>query len=116
MEASQAPHPESDFQEVIEVEEEPAPKRKKYVCMCAWPRGGSRSSRCCEAFRRWEGHADVPPTKYVGGTAPGPWLYKQRRRRLARGWRRRAAREGAVHSTAMSDEEIARLEALGVRW
>ena len=38
------------------------------------------------AFRRREGHADVPPGHKVGGTALRVWLDNQRTRWQAREW------------------------------
>ena len=61
MQATQAPQPEAEFQEVIEVEEEdePAPKRKKKTSVAA--REWERNFALLEAFRQREGHADLPP-------------------------------------------------------
>ena len=74
MQATQAPQPEAEFQEVIEVEEEdePAPKRKKVTSVAA--REWEHNFALLEAFRRREGHADVPPGHKVGGTALLPLL------------------------------------------
>ena len=84
MQATQAPQPEADFQEVIEVEEEdePAPKRKKKTSVAA--REWEHNFALLEAFRRREGHADVPPGYKVGGTALRVWLDNQRQRCSAR--------------------------------
>ena len=67
-----------------------------------------------EAFRRREGHADVPPGHKVGGTALRVWLDNQRTRWQAREWSEKV--RFYEKRSAMSDEELARLEALGVRW
>ena len=67
-----------------------------------------------EAFRRREGHADVPPGHKVGGTALCVWLDNQRTRWQAREWSEKT--RFYLKRSAMSDEELARLEALGVRW
>ena len=67
-----------------------------------------------EAFRRREGHADVPPGYKVGGTALRVWLDNQRTRWQAREWSEKL--RFYEKRSAMSDEEVARLEALGVRW
>ena len=114
MQATQAPQPEAEFQEVIEVEEEdePAPKRKKKTSVAA--REWEHKFALLEAFRRREGHADVPPGYKVGGTALRVWLDNQRTRWQAREWSEKL--RFYEKRSAMSDEELARLEALGVRW
>ena len=98
---------------IIEVEEEdePAPKRKKKTSVAA--REWERNFALLEAFRRREGHGDVPPGYKVGGTALRVWLDKQRRRWQAREWSEKT--RSYEKRSAMSDEELARLEALGVR-
>ena len=102
------------FQDGIEVEEEdePAPKRKKKTSVAA--REWEHNFALLEAFRRREGHADVPPGYKVGGTALRVWLDNQRRRWQAREWSEKT--RSYEKRSAMSDEELARLEALGVRW
>ena len=80
------PQPEAEFQEVIEVEEEdePAPKRKKKTSVAA--REWEHKFALLEAFRRRDGHADVPPGYKVGGTKLRAWLDNQRERWQAREW------------------------------
>ena len=114
MQATQAPQPEAEFQDGIEVEEEdePAPKRKKKTSVAA--REWEHNFALLEAFRRREGHADVPPGYKVGGTALRVWLDNQRQRWQAREWSDKT--RFYEKRSAMSDEELARLEALGVRW
>ena len=73
-----------------------------------------RNFALLEAFRRREGHADVPPGYKVGGTALRVWLDNQRQRWQAREWSEKT--RFYEKRSAMSDEEHARLEALGVRW
>ena len=109
---TQAPQPEAEFQEVIEEEEEPAPKRKKVTSVAA--REWEHNFALLEAFRRREGHADVPPGYKVGGTALRVWLDNQGTRWQAREWSEKM--RFYEKRSAMSDEEHARLEALGVRW
>ena len=57
MQATQAPQPEAEFQDGIEVEEEdePAPKRKKKTSVAA--REWEHNFALLEAFRRREGRA-----------------------------------------------------------
>ena len=67
------------------------------------------------AFVAREGHANVPATHKEDGERLGGWLAKQRERCQARGMseeERKAKRAGAP----LSDEEVARLEAVGVAW
>ena len=68
------------FQDGIEVEEEdePAPKRKKKTSVAA--REWEHKFALLEAFRRRDGHADVPPGYKVGGTKLRAWLDNQRER------------------------------------
>ena len=66
------------------------------------------------SFREREGHANVPRTKLEGGEYLGTWLAHQRTRyklRTASDEERKKAQR-----TVMSDEEVARLEALDVTW
>ena len=111
----QAPQPEAEFQDGIEVEEEdePAPKRKKKTSVAA--REWEHNFALLEAFRRREGHAGVPPGYKVGGTALRVWLdNNQRQRWQAREWSEKT--RFYEKRSAMSDEELARLEAVGVVW
>ena len=67
------------------------------------------------AFVEREGHANVPKSHEEDGERLGEWLSKQRQRWQARGWseeERKAKRLG----TPLSDEKVARLEAVGVAW
>ena len=105
MQATQAPQPEAEFQD------EPAPKRKKKTSVAA--REWERNFALLEAFRQREGHADLPPGYKVGGTRLRDWLDRQRQRWQAREWS--AKTRYYEKRSAMSDEELARLEALGVR-
>ena len=74
-----------------------------------------RSYTLLRAFHEREGHANVPQKHVEEGERLGSWLSAQRKRYQARGWseeERRAKRQG----TPLSDEEVGRLEALGVVW
>ena len=102
----------TDGDDVQEEEDEPAPKRKKKTSVAA--REWEHNFALLEAFRRREGHADVPPGYKVGGTALRVWLDNQRTRWQAREWSEKT--RFYEKRSAMSDEELARLEALGVRW
>ena len=93
-------------------EDEPAPKRKKKTSVAA--REWERNFALLEAFRQREGHADLPPGYKVGGTRLRDWLDRQRQRWQAREWSEKT--RFYEKRSAMSDEELARLEALGVRW
>ena len=67
------------------------------------------------AFYEREGHANVPRNyKTADGLTLGTWLSNQRKRYQAREWSE--AERKAKRVSALSDEEVARLEALGVRW
>ena len=66
------------------------------------------------AFREREGHANVPRSHVEEGERLGEWLSRQRKRHQARGWS--AAERKAKSPSALSDEEVARLEAVGVVW
>ena len=52
--------------------------------------------------------------KTADGVGLGTWLRNQRTRYQAREWSE--AERKAKRVTPLSDEEVARLEALGVRW
>ena len=67
-----------------------------------------------QAFREREGHANVPSGHVEDGEKLGFWLRNQRVRYKARGLSE-AERKGRKAST-MSDEEVERLEAVGVVW
>ena len=66
------------------------------------------------AYREREGHANVPTNHEEDGERLGVWLNNQRTRYRARSWSE-AERKGKRVS-ALSDEEVERLEALGVLW
>ena len=55
-----------------------------------------------EAFRRREGHADVPPGYKVGGTALRVWLDNQRQRCSARVKREDALLQSGLHISAIA--------------
>ena len=65
-----------------------------------------------QRFVEREGHANVPRKHVEDGEQLGQWLGTQRRRWQARGWseeERKAKKVGPL-----SDEQVARLEAVGV--
>ena len=66
------------------------------------------------AFREREGHARVPRKHVEEGEKLGIWLSTQRTRHQARGLSE--AERKAKSASAMSDDEVRRLEALGVVW
>ena len=66
------------------------------------------------AYREREGHANVPDSHMEDGERLGGWVREQRKRYKARSWSE-AERKGKRLS-ALSDEEVERLEALGVLW
>lgn len=64
-----------------------------------------------------EKHANVPPSHTEGGERLGVWLRTQRARYEARGAGESAAPPAKKRKTSvLSDEEMQRLEALGVVW
>ena len=65
-------------------------------------------------YREREGHANVPKQHVEDGQRLGVWLGNQRKRYQAREWSE-AERKGKSAS-ALSDEEVQRLEAVGVVW
>ena len=74
-----------------------------------------RNYALLRAYVEREGHANVPATHKEDGERLGVWLSRQRLRWQARGMseeERKAKRAGAP----LSDEEMARLEAVGVVW
>ena len=66
------------------------------------------------AYREREGHANVPDKHEEGGEKLGTWLGTQRTRYQARGLSE--AERKAMRLSPLSDEEVRRLEALGVVW
>ena len=66
------------------------------------------------AFVEREGHANVPRKHVEDGEQLGVWLGRQRTRWQARGWSEEERK--AKKASALSDEEAARLEAVGVVW
>ena len=65
-----------------------------------------------QAFVEREGHANVPKKHVEDGERLGLWLQRQRQRWQARGWSEEERK--AKHASPLSDEEVARLEAVGV--
>ena len=114
MQATQAPQPEAEFQDGIEVEEEdePAPKRKKKTSVAAEGVGaqfhaaGSVSSAGGPRRRAAGLQGGRNGAARVAGQS-APAVAGARVERKTRFYEKRSA---------MSDEELARLEALGVRW
>ena len=66
------------------------------------------------AFVEREGHANVPKSHEEDGERLGQWLSNQRLRWQARGMSEEERK--AKRLSALSDEEVARLEAVGVAW
>ena len=66
------------------------------------------------AYRKREGHANVPAQHKEEGEVLGVWLRTQRKRYAARDMRE--AERKAKKMGAMSDEEVRRMEAVGVVW
>ena len=60
---------------------------------------------CLEAFQRREGHTNVPFAHVENGVQLGRWLQTQRRRH-----------RGDPDLTALDDEAVQRLEAIGIQW
>ena len=73
-----------------------------------------RSYTLLRAFHEREGHANVPYKHVEEGGRLGSWLREQRKRYRARGLSEEERRAKKV--SALSDEEVGRLEALGVVW
>ena len=72
-----------------------------------------RGYAALRSFREREGHADVPSRHVEGEVKLGIWLNNQRTRMQARGWSE--AERKAKKVSALSDEDVSRLEALGAR-
>ena len=68
-----------------------------------------------QAFVEREGHANVPKSHKEDGEQLGQWLKTQRLRWRARGMSEEE-RKAKRLSTPLSDEEVARLDAVGVVW
>ena len=66
------------------------------------------------AFVEREGHANVPERHDEDGEKLGQWLQTQRLRWRARGMSEEERK--AKRASAVGDEEVARLEAVGVVW
>ena len=73
-----------------------------------------RNYALLRAYREREGHARVPASHVAEGEKLGSWLSTQRKRYQARGWSEEERK--AKHANPLSDEEVGRLEALGVVW
>ena len=73
-----------------------------------------RSYALLRAYREREGHANVPLRHVEEGEKLGGWLSTQRKRYQARGWSEEERK--AKKASPLSDEEVGRLEALGVVW
>ena len=67
-----------------------------------------------QRFVEREGHANVPTKHVEDGEKLGAWLGTQRKRWQARGWSEEERK--AKKASPLSDEEVARLEAVGVAW
>ena len=65
-----------------------------------------------QRFVEREGHANVPATHVEDGERLGQWLHTQRKRWQARGWSEEERK--AKRTSPLGDEEVARLEAVGV--
>ena len=74
-----------------------------------------RSYTLLRAFHEREGHAIVPYAHVEEGERLGQWLQNQRKRYRARGWSEEERRAKRLIAP-LSDEEVGRLEALGVVW
>ena len=69
-----------------------------------------------EAYVEREGDAHVPQGHLEGGEALGRWVNAQRKRYAARGWSEAKRKAKGTRAGAMSDEEVRRLEAVGMAW
>ena len=65
-------------------------------------------------FREREGHANVPDKHVEDGERLGTWLVNQRKRFKARGLSEEERKGRKI--SALSDEEVSRLEGAGVVW
>ena len=73
-----------------------------------------RNLRLLRAYTEREGNANVPDRHMEDGERLGGWLSDQRKRYAAREWSEAERKRRQI--SAMSDEEVQRLEALGVVW
>jgi hypothetical protein len=73
-----------------------------------------RNYALLRAFVERKGHANVPERHEENGERLGQWLPTQRQRWRAPGWSEEERKVKKV--SALSDEEVARLEAVGVVW
>ena len=78
-------------------------------------RGWEKNYALLRAFVEREGHANVPRSHEEDGERLGQWLSNQRKRWRARGMSEEE-RTAKSLGTPLSDEEVARLEAVGVVW
>ena len=76
-----------------------------------WERGYA----ALRAYVEREGHADVPDRHREGELQLGRWLQTQRKRKQARE-RSEEERKAKTKASALSDDEMSRLESLGVVW
>ena len=75
-----------------------------------------RSYALLRAYREREGHARVPAPHVEEGVRLGGWLSEQRKRYQARGLSEEERKAKRLKVAPLSDEEVGRLEALGVMW
>merc|ERR1712086_941997 len=68
-----------------------------------------------EVYQRREGHCNVPQGHVEDGVKLGTWLTNQRQRYKARGMDE-AERKKKTNRSPLRDEEVRRLEGLGVKW
>ena len=73
-----------------------------------------RSYALLRAYREREGHANVPTRHVEEGEKLGGWLQIQRKRYSVRGLSEEERKAKKV--SALSDEEVGKLEAVGVLW
>ena len=64
-------------------------------------------------YREREGHTNVPDKHVEDGERLGGWVTNQRKRYKAREW---SEAERKKRISALSDEEVGRLEGLGMSW
>ena len=66
------------------------------------------------SYREREGHGNVPYKHVEDGERLGGWVTNQRKRYRAREWSEAERKQKKV--SALSDEEVERLERLGMSW